>query len=106
MESEETQDCMRANDLDHEESEELSFVPSAINVLQKPLFVVTIITVRRPSSSGSLRRWRSWRVRSHARPIHAKPLTKWQWHEFVEKKAHRGSQWKMMGNIITKKDKE
>ena len=25
------------------------------------------------------------------------PLTTWQWHEFVEKKAHRGRLWKMMG---------
>ena len=26
-----------------------------------------------------------------------KPLTKWQWHEFVEKEAHRGGLWEMMG---------
>ena len=26
-----------------------------------------------------------------------KPLTKWQWHEFVKKNAHRGRLWKMMG---------
>ena len=49
-------------------------------------------------------------VRKHTRPIYAsnvttsllvargdKPLTKWQWHEFVEKKAHRGWLWRMLG---------
>ena len=35
VESEETQDYVRANDLDHEESEEKSFVSSAISVPQK-----------------------------------------------------------------------
>ena len=39
MESEETQDYVReANDMDQEEDEELSFVPNAISVPQKPLF--------------------------------------------------------------------
>ena len=39
MESEETQDYVReANDMDQEEDEEISFVPSAISVPQKPLF--------------------------------------------------------------------
>ena len=37
--SEETQDYVReANDRDQEEAEEISFVPSAISVPQKPLF--------------------------------------------------------------------
>ena len=39
MESEETQDYVReANDMDQEEGEEISFVPSAISVPQKALF--------------------------------------------------------------------
>ena len=39
VESEETQDYVReANDMDQEEGEEISFVPSAISVPQKPLF--------------------------------------------------------------------
>ena len=39
VESEETQDYVReANDMDQEEGEETSFVPSAISVSQKPLF--------------------------------------------------------------------
>ena len=38
-ESEETQDYVRAaNEMDQEEGEEISFVPSAISVPQKPLF--------------------------------------------------------------------
>ena len=49
-------------------------------------------------------------MRNHTRPTHAsdvttrsleatgdKPLTKWQWYEFVERKARRGRFWKMMG---------
>ena len=49
-------------------------------------------------------------VRNRARPIHAsnvttslwwqediKPLTKWQWDAVVEKKAHRGRLWNVMG---------
>ena len=39
VESEETQDHVReANDMDQEEGEEISFVPSVISVPQKPLF--------------------------------------------------------------------
>ena len=39
MESEDTQHCVgEANDMDQEEAEETSFVPSAISVSQKPLF--------------------------------------------------------------------
>ena len=39
VEFEETQDCVReANDLNQEESEEISIVPSAIGVPQKPSF--------------------------------------------------------------------
>ena len=38
VESEETQDDVRACDLNHEESEEICFVPRAISVAQK-LFV-------------------------------------------------------------------
>ena len=59
MESEETQDyATEAKDLDQEEAEEISFVPSAISTPQKPsFFVVTIDAVKRPSVSGSLRRW-------------------------------------------------
>ena len=38
METEETHDYVRASDMIHEESEEISFVPSAVSVPQKPLF--------------------------------------------------------------------
>ena len=49
MESEETQDNVReAMVLIQEEAEEMSFVPSAISVPQKPLFGVTIDAVKTP----------------------------------------------------------
>ena len=38
VESEDTQDYVRGCDLNHEESEEISFAPSAISVPQKLLF--------------------------------------------------------------------
>ena len=58
VDSEETQDCVReANDVDQKESEQMSFVPSAISVPQKPLSRETISVANRPSASGSLRRW-------------------------------------------------
>ena len=47
-----------ANDMNQEEAEEISFVPSAISVPQKDFcFVVTISAAKRPSASGSFVRW-------------------------------------------------
>ena len=73
-------------------------------------FVVTISAVKRPSASGSWRRvmiqegeesdTTNLRQKCYNESLKAKedePLTKWQWHEFVEKKAHRGRLWKMIG---------
>ena len=58
IESEETQDHAReAKDTDQEEAEELSFVSSAISVPRSQCFVVTISAAKRPSASGSWRRW-------------------------------------------------
>ena len=58
VESEETQDYVReAMDLSHEEAEEISFVPSAISVPQKPLFRCDNRCSEKLSVSGSLRRW-------------------------------------------------
>ena len=56
---EETQDNARkAKDADQDEAEEMSFVPSAISVPQKPLFRSdNQCFSKRPSASGSLRRW-------------------------------------------------
>ena len=111
MESEETQDNVReAKDVDQEEAEELSFVPSAISVPQKPSF-----RCDNQCSEKTLSFWQSASVvieegeESYTtnscqqccnKSLVArgdKPLTKWQWYEFVEKKAHRGRLWKMMG---------
>ena len=96
----------QANDTD-QEGEEISFVPSAISFPQKPLF--------RCDNQCSEKTLSFWHLASVAikesyttnlcqkcynESLKAKedePLTKWQWHEFTEKKAHRGRLWKMMG---------
>ena len=68
MESEETQDYVReAKSTEQEEVEERIFVPSAASVPQKMM------------SKGE------------------EPLTNVQWRQVVEKKAHRGRIWIMMG---------
>ena len=111
VEPEETQDYVReANDMDQEEGEEISFVPSATSFPQKLLF--------RCDTQCSEKTLSFWQLASveikegeescttnlcqkcYNGSLKAKgdePLTKWQWHEFVEKKAHRGRLWKMMG---------
>ena len=56
VESEETQDYVReANDMDQEEDEEISFVPSAFR--KSRCFVVTLSAAKRLSTSGSWSRW-------------------------------------------------
>ena len=111
MESEETQDYVReATDMNQEEAEEISFVPSAIGVPQKPLF--------RCDNQRSEKTFSFWQFASvvikegeesyttnlcqqccnkYLEAKGDKPLTKWQWYEFTEKKAHRGKLWKMTG---------
>ena len=111
VESEETQDYVRdVMDLSQEEVEEISFVPSAISVLQKLMF-----RCDKQCSEKTLSVWQlasvviqegeesyTTNLRQHCynKSLVArgdKPLTRWQWYEFVEKKAHRGRLWKMMG---------
>ena len=128
VESEETQDYVReANDLNQEEAEEKSFVPSVIRFSQKPLF-----RCGNQCSDKTLSFWQfasvvikegeeSYKSKLCQQccndPLVAKgdtPLTKRQWYEFVDNKAHRGRLWKMMGkeqytreeceNIIAAKD--
>ena len=54
VDSEETQDCVRAaKSTEHEEEEERTFVPSAVSVPLKP----TINAAKRPSALCSWRRW-------------------------------------------------
>ena len=58
VESEETLDCVtEAKDLSQEEAEEISFVPSAVSVPQKPFFRCDNRCSEKPSVFGSLR-WR------------------------------------------------
>ena len=105
VESEETQDYVReANDMDRQEGEETSFVPSAISFPQKPVS-------RRDNqrSENTLSFWQLSLVviqegeESYTTNFCQKcyneqqdePLTQWQWHEFVEKK---GTSWKALEN--------
>ena len=85
-----------ANEVNQEEVEETSFVPSAISVRQEPLVrrdnqcsekTPQLLTVRVGGDKG----------RSGIIHEEDEPLTKWQWCEFVENKAHRGRLWNMMG---------
>ena len=109
VECEETQDYVReANDMDQEEAEEISFVPSSISVPQKPLF-----RCDNQCSEKTLSFWQSVVIKEggesyatnlcqqrHNKSLEAKgnkPLTKWQWHGFVKKTAHRVKLWEIMG---------
>ena len=110
VESEETQDYVReANDMNLEEAKEKCFVPSAISVPQKPLFrgdnqhrertlsfwqFASVVKEGEESYTTNL----CQRCHNKSREgTGDKPLTKWQWYEFVEKEARRGRLWKMMG---------
>ena len=96
--------------MNQEEAGEISFVRSAISATQKPLF--------RGDNQCSEKTLRFWQFASvviregeksytttlcqqcYKKSLEAqwdKPLPKWQWYEFTEKKAHRGRLWKMMG---------
>ena len=109
VDSKETQDYVReAKDVDQEEAEEMSFVPSAISVPQKPSF-----RCDNQCSEKTLSFWQFASVvikegeesyttnlcqqcyNKHLEEKGEKSLTNLQWYEFVEKKAHRGSLWKM-----------
>ena len=113
MEPEETQDYVRdAMDLSQQEAEERNFVPSTISVPQKPWFWCDN---RCSETTLSFRQFASVVVEDGeefyktnlcqqcnnkhlgGRRKGEKPLTKWQWNEFVEKKAHRGRLWRMFG---------
>ena len=108
MEPEETHDYVReAKDMHQENAEEISFVPSAISVPQKPLF--------RCDNHCNEKTLIFWHFASavikegedHTRPSYAsnvttsiwrhkgKSLTNWQWFEVVEKK---GASWKAVEN--------
>ena len=99
VESEETLNNVRANDLNHEESEEISFVPSAISVPQKPLFrcdnqcsektlsfwQFVSVVIREGDESYTTNRCQKCYNESLEAKVD-KPLTRWQWHEFVRRR--------------------
>ena len=110
VDSEETQDCVReAKDVDQQEAEEMSFVPSAISVPQKPLFrcdnqcrekTLSFWQLASLIKEGEESYTTNSCQKCHNESLEAegdKPLTKWQWYAVVEKKAHRGMLWRMRG---------
>ena len=96
-----------ANDMNQEDAGEISFVRSSISAPQKPLF--------RGDNQCSEKTIRFWQFASvviregeesyttnlcqqcYKKSLEAKckPLTKWQWYEFTEKK---GASWKAVAN--------
>ena len=111
MESEETQNYVReAKSTEHEEEEERTFVPSAVSVPLKPLF-----RCDNQCSEKTLSYWQLASVvvnkgdeayttnlcqrcfNKHLQAKGDKPLSNVQRRQVVEKKAHRGRMWKMMG---------
>ena len=111
VELEEAQDYVRESlDLTREEAEEASFVPSAISVPQRSMFGCD-----NRCSEKALSFWQCASVvteegeesyttnlcqQGYNKNLIAKgdaPLTKWQWYAVVEKKAHRGRLWRMLG---------
>ena len=106
VESEETQ----AKDLNQEEAEEISFVPSAISIPQRPMFWCD-----NRCSDKALRFWQFASVvvedgkgsytanlcqQCYNERLTAQgqvPLKNWQWEAVVEKKARRGRLWRMLG---------
>ena len=80
VESEETQHNVReAMDLSQEEAEEISFVPSAISVPQKPLFRCDNRCSENPLSFWQFSSVVIKRVRNHTRPTYASNVTTSLW---------------------------
>ena len=118
MEFEETQDYEReAKDLNQKVAEEISFVPNAISVPQKSLFRCDNRCSEKTLSFGQF----ASVVKKEGEESYTtnlcqqcyneslvarddKPLTKWQWCEFVEKKAHRGRFMEMMRKTVHTRD--
>ena len=109
VESEETQDYVRVSlDLSREEAEEISFVPSAISVPQKPMFwcdnrctekalsfwQFASVAVEEGVPRGNLCQqcYNKILVAKGDKPL---------WYAVVEKKAHRGMLWRMLGKTST-----
>ena len=90
-ESEETQDYVRESlNLSREVAEEVSFVPSAISIPQRPMFWCDNRCSDKESYTANLCQ------QCYNESLTAKGLAhlkNWQWTAVVEKKAHRGRLW-------------
>ena len=112
VESEETQDYVRESlNVSGEEAEEISFVPSAISI---PRGLVYWCDNR--CNDKALRFWQFASVLvDDGEEVHTvnscqqcyneslaglAPLKNWQWKAVVEKKAHRGRLWRMLGKPV------
>ena len=112
VESEENQDYVREPvNLSQEEVEEISFVPSALSIPRAPMFWCD-----NRCSEKALSFWQFASVvvddgveahtinlcqQCYNERLTAKglqPLKSWQWKAVVEKKAHRGRLWTMLGD--------
>ena len=110
VESEETQDYVRESlILSRDEAEEISFVPSAISIPQKPMFWCDNRCSDKALSfwkfasevveEGEVSYTANCCQQCHNKNLMTKgeaPLTKWQWYAVVEKKARRGRLWRML----------
>ena len=111
VESEEAQDYVReANGMDQEEAEEISFVPSAISVPQKPLcrcdnqcsektlsFWQLASVVMKKGEGIIHNQFMPAMIQQASGGKRGQTVDKVAVDEFVEKKTHRGRFWKMMG---------
>ena len=111
VESEETQDYVRESlTLSREEAEEISFVPSALSIPRGPMFwcdnrcsgkvlrfgkfaSIVVDDVKESYTVNLCQQYYNGRFRAQGQAS----LKSWQWKAVVEKKAHRGRLWKMLG---------
>ena len=111
VESSETKDYERESlNLSRDEAEEFTFVPSAISIPRGPMFrcdnrcsdkalrfwqfASLVVEDGKESYTANLCQWCN-HERSTARGL--APVKNWQWKAVVEKKDHRGRQWRMLG---------
>ena len=107
VDSEETQDYVcETLAIGQEEAEEIGFVPSALSEPRGPIRWCVNRCSEKPSDTGRLRQWLLAHTISLCRQCYneqlvqqGKPRLKlWQWKGVVEKRAHRGKIWKVMGS--------
>ena len=111
VESEETQDYVRESlNLSRDEAEEISFVPCALRIPQKPTFWCdnrcreeASVLVEDGEESYTANLCQQCYNESMTANCLA-PWKNWQWKEIVEKKAHRGRLWRMLGKTSFHKE--